>query len=57
VAVDPSPVTGTFTGPTFHRIQADLDDCTKPLEAGGPIDLTVKMPNGQSYKFDLGVLQ
>ncbi|WP_310460103.1 Ig-like domain-containing protein [Sphaerotilus sp.] len=57
VEVDLSPVTGIFTGPTFHRIQANLDDCTKPLEAGGPIDLTVKMPNGQSYKFDIGVLQ
>jgi hypothetical protein len=57
VEVDLSPVTGIFTGPTFHRIQANLDDCTKPLEASGPIDLTVKMPNGQSYKFDIGVLQ
>jgi hypothetical protein len=57
VAVDRSPVTGIWTGPTTHTVTADLDDCTKPLEAGGPIDLTVKMPNGQSYKFDIGVLQ
>jgi Bacterial Ig-like domain (group 1) len=57
VSVDASPVTGIWTGPTTHTVTADLDDCTKPLEAGGPIDLTVKMPNGQSYKFDIGVLQ
>ena len=57
VAVDASPVTGTWTSPTTHTVTADLDDCTKPLEASGPIDLTVKMPNGQSYKFDIGVLQ
>jgi hypothetical protein len=57
VAVDASPVTGIWTGPTTHTVTADLDDCTKPLEAGGPIDLTVKMPNGQSYKFDIGVLE
>lgn len=57
VAVDASPVTGTWKGPTTHTVTADLDDCTKPLEASGPIDLTVKMPNGQSYKFDIGVLQ
>jgi len=57
VAVDASPVTGTWISPTTHTVTADLDDCTKPLEASGPIDLTVKMPNGQSYKFDMGVLQ
>lgn len=57
VAVDASPVTGIWTGPTTHTVTADLDDCTKPLEAGGPIDLTVKMPNGQSYKFDIGRLE
>ncbi|MDZ7856677.1 Ig-like domain-containing protein [Sphaerotilus sp.] len=57
VAVDRSPVTGTWIGPTTHTVTADLDDCTKPLEASGPIDLTVKMPNGQSYKFDIGVLE
>jgi len=57
VAVDGSPVTGTWTSPTTHTVTADLDDCTKPLEASGPVDLTVKMPNGQSYKFDIGVLQ
>jgi hypothetical protein len=57
VAIDASPVTGIWTGPTTHTVTADLDDCTKPLEASGPIDLTVKMPNGQSYKFDIGVLQ
>ncbi|MEX8493658.1 Ig-like domain-containing protein [Sphaerotilus sp.] len=57
VSVDASPVTGTWTGPTTHTVTADLDDCTKPLEASGPIDLTVKMPNGQTYKFDIGVLQ
>lgn len=57
VAVDASPVTGTWTGPTTHTVTADLDDCTKPLEASGPVDLTVKMPNGQSYKFEIGVLQ
>lgn len=57
VAVDASPVTGTWTSPTTHTVTGDLDDCTKPLEAGGPIDLTVKMPNGQSYKFDIGRLE
>ena len=57
VAVDASPVTGTWKGPTTHTVTADLDDCTKPLEASGPIDLTVKMPNGQSYKFDIGRLE
>jgi hypothetical protein len=57
VAVDASPVTGTWTSPTTHTVTADLDDCTKPLEASGPIDLTVKMPNGQSYKFDIGRLE
>ncbi|MEY2875732.1 MAG: hypothetical protein RLZZ373_3103, partial [Pseudomonadota bacterium] len=57
VAVDRSPVTGIWTGPTTHSVVADLDDCTKPLEAGGPIDLTVKMPNGQSYKFDIGRME
>ena len=57
VSVDASPVTGTWTSPTTHTVTADLDDCTKPLEASGPIDLTVKMPNGQSYKFDIGRLE
>lgn len=56
-SVDASPVTGTWTSPTTHTVTADLDDCTKPLEASGPIDLTVKMPNGQSYKFDIGRLE
>lgn len=52
-----SPVTGTWTSPTTHAVRADLDDCTKPLEASGAIDLTVKMPNGQSYTFDIGRLE
>lgn len=52
-----SPVTGTWTSPTTHQVRADLDDCTKPLEASGAIDLTVKMPNGQSYTFDIGRLE
>lgn len=56
VAVGGSPIVST-TRPTLHKVQADLDDCTKPLEAGGAIDLTVKMPNGQSHKLDFGVLQ
>jgi hypothetical protein len=56
VSVEGSPVVSTIV-PTAHAVFADLDDCTKPLEAGGPIDLTVKMPNGQSHKFNFGVLE
>lgn len=56
VVVSGSPIPSAIA-PTVHVVQADLDDCTKPLEAGGAIDLTVKMPNGQSHKLEFGVLQ
>ena len=56
VVVDGSPISST-NKPTIHKVQADLDDCTKPLEAGGAIDLTVKMPNGQSHKLEFGALE
>lgn len=57
VAVDFTPIPGNVTSPTFHVLSADLSDCSKPLEASGPIDLTVKMPNGQTYVLDLGILK
>lgn len=56
VTVGGSPIPST-TSPTLHKVQADLDDCTKPLEAGGAIDLTVKMPNGESHKLEFGALE
>lgn len=56
VSVDQSPVGGQMTGPTFHKVVADLDDCTKPLEAAGPIDVTIRTPS-QTFKFDFGSLR
>ncbi|NRT56931.1 hypothetical protein [Sphaerotilus uruguayifluvii] len=53
IKIDNSPIT-SGTAPTTHLLTAELDDCTKALEAPGAIDLTIKMPNGQSYTYDLG---
>lgn len=53
IRIDNSPIP-SGTAPTGHRLIVELDDCTKALEARGAIDLTIKMPNGQSYTYDLG---
>lgn len=55
VKIDNTPVVSQLDNtPTQHLLTVELDDCTKALEAGGAIDLTIKMPNGQSYTYDLG---
>ncbi len=55
VKIDNTPVVSQLdNNPTEHKVTVELDDCTKALEAGGAIDLTIKMPNGQSYTYDLG---
>ena len=56
VKVDGSPVTGVALSPTSHLIVVELDDCSKDLESGGPVDLTVKMPAGQTYTVQIGVI-
>lgn len=56
VKVDNSPIPST-TSPTMHRITVELDDCTKALESSGAVDLTVKMPEGSTYTFDIGRIQ
>ena len=55
VKIDNTPIVSQLdNNPTRHLLTVELDDCTKALEAGGAIDLTIKMPNGQSYTYDLG---
>lgn len=55
VKIDNTPIVSQLDhSPTRHVLTVELDDCTKALEAGGAIDLTIKMPNGQSYPYDLG---
>ncbi|MGR6805608.1 hypothetical protein ACU6VI_04740 [Sphaerotilus natans] len=55
VKIDNTPIVSQLdNSPTRHVLTVELDDCTKALEAGGAIDLTIKMPNGQSYPYDLG---
>lgn len=54
VTVDNSPISGTVDRPTAHLLTAVLSDCTKDLEAAGIVDVTVKMPAGQTYTFQVG---
>ncbi|WP_338414886.1 Ig-like domain-containing protein [uncultured Sphaerotilus sp.] len=56
VKVDNTPIPSTIS-PTMHRITVELDDCTKALESSGAVDLTVKMPEGSTYTFDIGRIQ
>ena len=57
VKIDNTPVVSQLdNNPTEHTVTVELDDCTKALEAGGAIDLTIKMPNGQSYTYGLGTI-
>ncbi|PXW97126.1 Ig-like protein group 1 [Sphaerotilus hippei] len=57
VSVDFTPIPSTVTGATAHRVTAELSDCSKALEASGPLDLEIKMPAGQTYTFDIGMVQ
>lgn len=43
--------------PTLHVIEAQLDDCTKAIEASGAVDLTVKMPAGETYPLTVGTIR
>lgn len=55
VKIDNTPIVSQLDhNPTRHILTVELDDCTKALEAPGAIDLTIKMPNGQSYPYNLG---
>lgn len=56
VRVDGSPISGVATGPTVHALTAELDDCSKAVESSGAVDLTVKMPNGETYTEDIGLV-
>lgn len=56
VKVDNTPIPSTIS-PTMHRVTVELDDCTKALESSGAVDLTVKMPEGSTYTFDIGRIQ
>lgn len=56
VQVDASPVSGAVIGPTLHVVKVDLDDCSKLLTAAGSLDLTVTMPAGQKYTFEIGTI-
>ena len=57
VKIDNTPIVSQLdNNPTRHLLTVELDDCTKALEAGGAIDLTIKMPNGQSYTYGLGTI-
>jgi len=56
VQVDASPVSSTVIGPTLHVVKVDLDDCSKFLTAAGSLDLTVTMPAGQKYTFEIGTI-
>ena len=57
VKIDNTPIVSQLdNGPTRHVLTVELDDCTKALEAPGAIDLTIKMPNGQSYTYGLGTI-
>jgi hypothetical protein len=53
-SVDFTPVSSVVTSPTSHLLTAELDDCSKGLEAPGPLYLTVKMPAGQTYTHYVG---
>lgn len=54
VSIDGTPVTSMALSPTAHIVTAELDDCSTGLEAPGALDLTVKMPAGQTYTFQIG---
>jgi hypothetical protein len=54
--VDGTPVSSVATSPTSHLVMVELSDCSTPLESGGPIDLTVKMPAGQTYTVQIGTV-
>lgn len=54
--VDGTPVSSVATAPTSHLVMVELSDCGTPLESGGAIDLTVKMPAGQTYTFQIGTV-
>lgn len=54
VSVDASPVTSVALAPTAHVVTVELEDCSKALEAPGALDLTVKMPAGQTYTYQIG---
>ncbi len=56
VSVDMTPIPSTLR-PTIHTLTAELSDCSKAVEASGPIDVTVKMPAGQSYTYNVGSVQ
>jgi hypothetical protein len=56
VAIDNSPISST-TAPTLHTVTADLSDCATPLKAGGSVDLTIAMPNGQKYVYTIGTVR
>lgn len=56
VSVDGTPISSTALVPTAHIVTAELDDCSTGLEAPGVLDLTVKMPAGQTYTFQIGTI-
>lgn len=57
VSVDNTPVSSTAIRPTAHTITAELDDCSTGITAAGAVDLTVRMPQGQTYTFQVGQIQ
>jgi hypothetical protein len=59
--VDNSPI-GSTTKPTEHRVRVELSDCSKPLTAGGSLDLVVNIPGTQgqaarTYTLTVGSIQ
>lgn len=57
VSVDNTPVSSTVIGTTRHTITAELDDCSQNITAGGAVDLTITMPRGQSYTYQVGQIR
>jgi hypothetical protein len=56
VSVDNTPIPSTNV-PTAHLLTATLSDCSTALTSSGDIDVSIKMPAGETYTITVGRVQ